>query len=149
MLNDDEPQINNPTRFADYAGSVAGSTKDENRAASDAETAQRDPPPAGSLDSDLFEHPKHNRGVFYRGALSVIAVVLIIVGVILIPLPVVTGFPLILAGALMLAASNAFARARMNQAERLFPNRFRRFIRKWMVRLTRKTPLAERDKVHR
>lgn len=84
----------------------------------------------------LFEPPKRPYATWLRILLTVFGVILVIAGIALGPIPVVPGFPLVIAGALMLSASNGTARRGMNWLERLLPESTRIRIR----RLLRRSP---------
>ena len=102
-----------------------------------AEVAGADP--ESTLERELFEPPPHPRAAWVRGVLTVIGILFVIAGVALGPVPVVPGFPLIIAGALMLAASNATARRGMNRLEHALPMATRTRLR----RLLRRSPPRE------
>lgn len=68
-------------------------------------------------------------------------ILLIVAGIALGILPVVPGFPLTIAGLLMLAASSTVARRAMNAVERWLPFRVRGTIRRL---LRRPPPLRDR-----
>ncbi len=152
MLNPDEPEIENRTRFADHAAASSTPTKpgDDAARAGDAVgagEASGEDESAQALHRDLFETPRETRGALHRGGLSVLAIVMLTIGIALIPFPVIPGFPLILGGAILLAASNSFARVRLNRAERWLPNRLRRFLRTLLKRKHRASKADERGRV--
>ncbi len=91
------------------------------------------------LERELFEPPPRPRAAWVRGVLTVFGILFVIAGVALGPVPVVPGFPLIIAGALMLAASNATARRGMNRLEHALPMSTRTRLR----RLLRRSPPRE------
>ena len=99
-------------------------------------TDTREPSP------DLFEGPPRRRNPIVRVALIVLGTVLVIAGIALGPVPVVPGFPLVIAGVLLLAASSGVARRGINRAERWLPERPRRLVRKALHRDAKEaTPL--------
>lgn len=99
-------------------------------------TDTREPSP------DLFEGPPRRRNPIVRVALIVLGTVLVIAGIALGPVPVVPGFPLVIAGVLLLAASSGVARRGINRAERWLPERTRRLVRKALHRDAKEaTPL--------
>lgn len=99
-------------------------------------TDTREPSP------DLFEGPPRRRNPIVRVALIVLGTVLVIAGIALGPVPVVPGFPLVIAGVLLLAASSGVARRGINCAERWLPERTRRLVRKALHRDAKEaTPL--------
>lgn len=95
--------------------------------------------PEATLERELFEPPPRPRAAWVRGVLTVFGILFVIAGVALGPVPVVPGFPLIIAGALMLAASNATARRGMNRLEHALPMATRTRLR----RLLRRAPPCE------
>lgn len=105
--------------------------------ASLAEIARTDP--EETLERELFEPPPRPRAAWLRGVLTVLGILFVIAGVALGPVPVIPGFPLIIAGALMLAASNATARRGMNRLEHALPMATRTRLR----RLLRRSPPRE------
>ena len=90
----------------------------------------------------LFEPPKRPYAAWLRILLTVLGVILVIAGIALGPIPVIPGFPLVIAGALMLSASNGTARRGMNWLERLLPESSRIRIRRL---LRRQPPSATAD----
>lgn len=82
----------------------------------------------------FFREPARHRGGVMRAFLIVGGILLILVGLALVVLPVVPGFPLVIIGMLMLAAASAWVRARLNGLERRLPTgmraRLRRLARK-------------------
>jgi hypothetical protein len=95
--------------------------------------------PEATLERELFQDPPRPRAAWVRGVLTVFGILFVIAGVALGPVPVVPGFPLIIAGALMLAASNATARRGMNRLEHALPRATRTRLR----RLLRRAPPCE------
>lgn len=85
-------------------------------------------------DTDLFEGPPARRNAIVRFALIVLGVILIFGGVALGPVPVIPGFPLVIAGVLLLAASSGGARRGINRMERWLPVRTRQLLRKALRR---------------
>lgn len=85
-------------------------------------------------DTDLFEGPPTRRNAVVRFALIVLGVLLILGGIALGPVPVIPGFPLVIAGVLLLAASSGGARRGINRAERWLPIRTRQMLRKALRR---------------
>ena len=100
-------------------------------------TDTREPSP------DLFEGPPRRRNPIVRVALIVLGAVLVIAGVALGPVPVVPGFPLVIAGVLLLAASSGVARRGINRAERWLPERTRRLVRKALHREAKESASAD------
>lgn len=92
----------------------------------------------------FFREPKRRRGGVTRAFLIVGGIVLILVGIALVVLPVVPGFPLVIIGVLMIAAASAWVRAKLNGLERRLPTavraRLRRLARKEQEVLDRQFP---------
>jgi UPF0716 family protein affecting phage T7 exclusion len=83
---------------------------------------------------DLFVSPDTRRKAPMRVAMIVGGIVLIVAGVGLGILPIVPGFPLTIAGVLMLAASSSLARRALNAIERVLPHRVRTTLRRLLRR---------------
>jgi len=86
------------------------------------------------LSGVFFHEPRRHRGGVARAALIVGGILLVLIGVALVVLPVVPGFPLVIIGVLMIAAANSWARNLLNSLERRLPTsvrtRLRRLARK-------------------
>jgi hypothetical protein len=82
----------------------------------------------------LFLSPVARRGAPMRAVMIVGGVLLIIAGILLGVLPVVPGFPLTIAGVLMLAASSSIARRALNAIERSLPHGVRSTLRRLLRR---------------
>lgn len=93
------------------------------------------------LSGVLFHEPRRHRGGVARAALIAGGVLLSLVGVALVVLPVVPGFPLVIIGVLMIAAASAAFRNLLNNLERRLPTAVRARLR----RLARK----EQETIHR
>jgi hypothetical protein len=78
----------------------------------------------------FFREPTRNRGGVSRMLLIIGGVLLVLLGVALIVLPVVPGFPLVIIGMLMIAAASAWVRARLNSLERRLPTGVRAKLRR-------------------
>lgn len=83
---------------------------------------------------DLFVSPITPRRVPVRVAMIVGGILLVVAGIALGILPVVPGFPLTIAGVLMLAASSNLARRALNAIERVLPHRVRTTLRRLLRR---------------
>ena len=81
-------------------------------------------------DDDLFPPPVRPKSVFSRAAMGTGGVLLILLGIILAILPVVSGFPLIGIGVLMLVAASEHSRRYLNRKEHLLPGSVRKVLRK-------------------
>lgn len=77
----------------------------------------------------LFPTPSGGRNGLVRIGMVATGLLLVIAGIVLGILPIVPGFPLTIAGMLMLAGSSVIARRFMNWLERHLPMRLRRTIR--------------------
>ncbi len=77
----------------------------------------------------LFPTPPGRRTGLLRVGMVATGILLVIAGIVLGILPIVPGFPLTIAGMLMLAASSGLARRFMNWTERHLPMGVRRTIR--------------------
>lgn len=86
------------------------------------------------LAGEFFREPLRRRGGVARAFLIVGGILLTLIGVALVVLPVVPGFPLVIIGILMIAAASAWARNLLNSFERRLPTpvraRLRRLARK-------------------
>lgn len=82
------------------------------------------------LSGALFHEPRRQRGGVARALLMIGGVLLTLVGVALIVLPVVPGFPLVIIGVLMIAAASAAARDLLNAFERRLPTTIRAKLRR-------------------
>ncbi|MFZ9882007.1 MAG: hypothetical protein ACO3QC_11455 [Phycisphaerales bacterium] len=91
-----------------------------------------------SLDDDLLKPPLHPHAGLARAALLSLGTLLVIAGVILTILPVVPGFPLTIAGLLMISGSSRTMRGLINAAERRLPVGIRRIVRKTMRPIMRR-----------
>lgn len=82
------------------------------------------------------------RSAFRRTALFVVGLFMVIAGIVLGILPVVPGFPLTIAGLLMMAAGSSVTRSLLNHAETKLPRRWRLVLRSLMRRCSppRKVP---------
>ncbi|MBI1302470.1 MAG: hypothetical protein GC172_01585 [Phycisphaera sp.] len=78
--------------------------------------------------------PAGQRSAFRRTALFVVGLLMVVAGVVLGIIPVVPGFPLIIAGLLMMAAGSSVTRSLLNQAETKLPRRWRLSVRSVMRR---------------
>lgn len=77
----------------------------------------------------LFPTPAGRKTGLLRVGMVATGLLLVVAGIVLGILPIVPGFPLTIAGALMLAASSGIARRFMNWIERNLPLGMRRTIR--------------------
>jgi hypothetical protein len=91
-----------------------------------------------SLDDDLLRPPAHPHAALARAALLSLGTLLVITGVILTILPVVPGFPLTIAGLLMISGSSRTMRGLINASERRLPAWIRRIVRKTMRPIMRR-----------
>jgi hypothetical protein len=78
----------------------------------------------------FFREPVQRRGGVVRVFLLIGGVALILIGLALVVLPVVPGFPLVIVGMLMLAAGSAWVRGRLNGLERRLPTGIRARLRR-------------------
>ncbi|MEY3144314.1 MAG: hypothetical protein RLY21_2807 [Planctomycetota bacterium] len=82
----------------------------------------------------FFREPRRPRGGVSRAFLIAGGIILVLIGVALVVLPVVPGFPLVIIGVLMIAAASSWARKLLNTMERRLPTpvraRLRRLARK-------------------
>jgi hypothetical protein len=83
---------------------------------------------------DLFVSPETRRRIPVRAAMIAGGILLVVAGIVLGILPVVPGFPLTIAGVLMLAASSSVARRALNAVERVLPHRVRTTLRRLLRR---------------
>ncbi|MFM7135306.1 MAG: hypothetical protein ACKO0W_13440 [Planctomycetota bacterium] len=83
---------------------------------------------------ELFPAPATRRSTLVRASLGVGGTLLVIAGIVLTILPVVPGFPLTIAGALMLAASSKWIRDILNGIDRRLPRRVRSVLRRFLHR---------------
>jgi hypothetical protein len=81
---------------------------------------------------DLFRTPASRRGPFARALLVAGGALLLLSGIALGPVPVVPGFPLAVAGVVLLAGSSERIRRLANAAERRLPTRVRGVLRRAM-----------------
>lgn len=82
------------------------------------------------LSGALFREPRKHRGGMARALLFTGGIVALVVGVALVVLPVVPGFPLVIIGILMVAASSSLARSMLNRLEQRLPTAVRARIRR-------------------
>ena len=90
----------------------------------------RPPAPTGRLSDPLIPARATPRSLAWRLSIGVSGAALLAGGVALGPIPVVPGFPLVVAGLLMLAASSELVRGLINRAETRLPTRVRRALRR-------------------
>ena len=83
---------------------------------------------------DLFPPPRTRRSTLVRASLGLGGTLLVIAGISLTILPVVPGFPLTIAGALMLAGSSRWVRDIFNAVDRRLPRRVRTVLRRFLHR---------------
>lgn len=74
------------------------------------------------------------RSAFRRTALFVVGLLTLVAGIVLGVIPVVPGFPLTIAGLLMMAAGSSVTRSLINHAEAKLPRRLRLTLRSVMRR---------------
>ncbi len=74
------------------------------------------------------------RSAFRRTALFVVGLLMVVAGIVLGIIPVVPGFPLTIAGLLMMAAGSSVTRSLLNHAEAKLPQRWRLALRRIMRR---------------
>lgn len=98
----------------------------------------RDAPPP-ERDADLLageflpaSGTTSQRSAFRRTALFVVGLFTLLAGIVLGVLPVVPGFPLMIAGLLMMAAGSSVTRSLLNHAEAKLPRRLRLALRRVM-----------------
>ncbi|MFM1823086.1 MAG: hypothetical protein RI967_1352 [Planctomycetota bacterium] len=94
-------------------------------------------------DEELFGPPPSTRRPFVRVLLLVAGVALLVAGTVLGPVPVVPGFPLAVAGIVLLAGSSERVRSLVNAVERRLPERFRRALRRLVPRRAERTVRPE------
>ena len=82
------------------------------------------------LSGAFFREPRRHRGGVARAFLIVGGILLVLIGVALVVLPVVPGFPLVIIGVLMIAAANSWARNLLNSLERRLPTSLRARLRR-------------------
>jgi hypothetical protein len=80
-------------------------------------------------DDDLIGAPPRKRSPLVGMFLLLIGAVLVAAGVILGPVPVVPGFPLVILGLLLMGLGSDRARGWINRSERQLPDRVRRPLR--------------------
>lgn len=97
------------------------------------------------IESELFPPPTIARSIFRRSVVVVFGVVLMVIGVALGPVPVIPGFPFVIAGALMLATSSQTARSGLNRVERWLPVSTRRGLRRLLRRPVSTSPISDRS----
>jgi hypothetical protein len=93
-------------------------------------TSETSPAPFG----DLFPAPLTRRSTLVRASLGVGGTLLVIAGIALTILPVVPGFPLTIAGAIMLAGASRWIRDILNAIDRRLPRRVRSVLRRFLHR---------------
>ncbi|MFM7260622.1 MAG: hypothetical protein ACKO3W_08465 [bacterium] len=87
---------------------------------------------------DLFEGAPKPHSPFVQFVFIFTGTLLILVGIALGPVPVIPGFPLVLAGILLLAASSGGVRRSINRVERWLPANARSLLRRALGRRARK-----------
>ena len=99
---------------------------------------------AMTRDDELFGPPPSTRRPAVRVLLLVSGAVLLFAGTVLGPVPVVPGFPLAVAGVVLLAGSSERMRRLVNAAERRLPERARRALRRLIPRRGERAESTER-----
>lgn len=94
---------------------------------------------------DLFTPTTTRRGLIVRAVLFVIGGLLVVYGIIGVILPVLPGFPFLLVGMPLMAASSERARGWMNALDRRFPLTLRLLLR----RMRLEAPPRNADEVER
>jgi hypothetical protein len=80
-------------------------------------------------DDDLIAEASRKRPALVGVALMTVGAILVVAGIILGPIPVVPGFPLVLVGLGLIGYGSERARRIINRSERRLPQRIRRALR--------------------
>ena len=116
--NDSSPSTPRPTRAATPSPANA--------------MANARAPISVDLDAALFAAPRSKRSVSARGGSIALGRLLVGAGLALMPAPILPGFPLTIAGVLLLASSSSRARNLLNKSERWLPRWMRVLLRRVM-----------------
>lgn len=81
------------------------------------------------LDDDLIGQPPRKRSPLVGMTLLIVGIACLVLGIVLGPIPVVPGFPLVLFGLALIGLGSERARGWINRSERQLPNRLRRPLR--------------------
>jgi hypothetical protein len=131
-VTDPSPASSDPSEPAgSTSASPAGSPRGSSSTPSSA--AERE---AALLAGEFLPSPSGTRprSAFRRTALFVVGLLMVVAGIVLGIIPVVPGFPLTIAGLLMMAAGSSVTRSLLNQAEAKLPQRWRLALRRIMRR---------------